>query len=63
VIDLVLAYANPVWTLYVLSVIVIVGAIVNAVLGKHFDHTLRAAMRHRPVETRDGKRVVVSTYQ
>jgi membrane protein len=76
VIDLILTYSNPgaaygvaggvlilLWTLYVLSVIVIVGAIVNAVLGKHFDRKLRAAMREQPYEATSGKRVEVSEYR
>ena len=76
VIDLILSYANPgaaygvagsvlilLWTLFVLSAIVIVGAIVNAVLGKHFDRKLRAALRVRPSETADRKHLVVSVYR
>jgi membrane protein len=76
VIDLILSYANPgaaygvagsvlilLWTLFVLSVIVVAGAIVNAVLGKHFDHQLRAGLRNRPYETLAGKHVAVSVYR
>ena len=76
VIDLILSYANPgaaygvagsvlilLWTLFVLSAFIVVGAIVNAVLGKHFDPKLRAALRSRPSETLHGKHVAVSVYR
>ena len=48
------------WTLCVGSVFNVVGAIVNAVLGKHVHHTLQAALRSRPAETRNGTHVAVS---
>jgi len=51
------------WTLFVLSVFVIVGSIVNAVLGKHFDRTLKAALQSQPYETAEGKHIAVSVYR
>jgi membrane protein len=75
-IDLILSYSNPgaaygvagsvlilLWTLFVLSVFVIAGAIINAVLGKRFDRTLKTALRSQPFETVDGKRIAVSVYR
>lgn len=75
-IDVILSYSNPgaaygvagsvlilLWTLFLLSAIAIVGAIVNAVLGRHYDRILRAALQSRPFETLDGKRVAVSEYR
>jgi membrane protein len=75
-IDLILSYSNPgaaygvagsvlilLWTLFVLSAIAIVGAIVNAVLGKRFDRKLKTALLSRPFETASGKRVAVSVYR
>src|SRR5215204_4419146 len=57
--DLLLRYSNPgsaygavgsvlilLWALFLVSAIVIVGGIVNAVLGRRYDRKLRDAMRH-----------------
>lgn len=74
--DLILTYSNPgaaygavgsvlilLWTLFMLSQIVVVGAIVNAVLGRHFDQTLIAGLQARPAELPDDKRVAMSVYR
>lgn len=74
--DLILTYSNPgaaygvagsvlilLWTLFILSAIVIVGAIVNAVLGRRYDRTLIAGLQSRPPELPRGKRIEVSTYR
>ena len=51
------------WALYLLSQIVVVGAIVNAVLGRRYDRTLRQALRDHPDQWRDRKEIVVSEYR
>jgi len=74
--DLILSYSNPgaaygvvgsvlilLWTLFVISAIVVVGAIVNAVLGRRYDRTLITGLQRRPVELPPGKRIAVAVYR
>jgi membrane protein len=74
--ELILSYSNPgaaygvagsililLWTLFMVSNIVVIGAIVNAVLGKRHDRTLIAGLQSRPSEIPAGKRIAVSTYR
>lgn len=74
--DLILRYSNPgaafgvagsvlilLWTFFILSAIVVVGAIINSVLGKHFDRTLIAGLQSRPPEMPGNKRIAVSVYR
>ena len=64
--DLILSYSNPgaaygaagsvlilLWSLFLLSAIVIVGGIVNAVLGRRNDHKLKTALRRHPEQQLD----------
>jgi hypothetical protein len=51
------------WTFFILSAIVVVGAIVNSVLGKHFDRKLIAGLQSRPPEMPSNKRIAVSVYR
>jgi hypothetical protein len=46
-----------------LSNFVVIGAIVNAVLGKRYDRTLIAGLQSRPPKMSAGKRIAVSTYR
>jgi membrane protein len=74
--SLILSFSNPgtaygaagsvlilLWALYLLSQIVVVGAIVNAVLGRRYDRTLRQALRDHPDQRRGRKAIVVSEYR
>jgi membrane protein len=74
--DLILTYSNPgaaygvagsvlilLWTFFILSAIVVVGAIINSVLGKHFDRKLIAGLQSRPPEMPGNKRIAVSVYR
>lgn len=74
--DLILTYSNPgaaygvagsvlilLWTFFVLSAIVVVGAIVNSVLGKRFDRKLIAGLQSRTPELPARKRIAVSVYR
>lgn len=74
--DLILRYSNPgaaygvagsvlilLWTFFVLSAIVVVGAIINSVLGKHFDRKLIAGLQSRTPELPGNKRIAVSVYR
>jgi membrane protein len=74
--ELILSYSNPgaaygvagsvlilLWTLFMVSNIVVIGAIVNAVLGTRHDRTLIAGLQSRPPEMPTGKRIAVSTYR
>lgn len=70
--DRILSYTNPgaaygvagsvlilLWSLYMVSQIAVIGAIVNAVLGKRYDHRLIEALNHRPAKpaAREGSAV------
>lgn len=74
--DLILSYSNPgaaygvvgsvlvlLWVLFILSAIVIVGAIINAVLGRRFDRKLITGLQSRPFEMPKGSRVATSVYR
>lgn len=74
--DVILTYTNPgaaygvagsvlilLWTLFILSVIVVIGAIINAVLGRRYDRKLIAGLQSRSPELPRGKRVAVSAYR
>lgn len=74
--DLILTYSNPgaaygvagsvlilLWTFFILSAIVVVGAIINSVLGKHFDRKLIAGLQSRTPEIPGSKRIAVSVYR
>jgi membrane protein len=73
--DLLLRFSNPgsafgaagsvlilLWTLFLVSAIVIVGGIVNAVLGRRYDRTLRDALRQPEKQPQRGE-IVVSEYR
>lgn len=51
------------WSLFMASQFVIIGAIVNAVLGFHFDRKLKAALRKHPEKRRDHGAIAVSVYR
>lgn len=74
--DLILSYSNPgaaygvagsvlilLWTFFILSAIVVVGAIVNSVLGRNFDRKLIAGLQSRKPEMPGNKRIAVSVYR
>ncbi len=74
--DLILTYANPgaaygvagsvlilLWTFFILSAIVVVGAIINSVLGKRFDRKLIVGLQSRTPELPSNKRIAVSVYR
>ncbi len=74
--DRILTYTNPgaayglagsvlilLWTLFILSAIVIVGAIINAVLGRRHDPKLIAGLQSRPPQLPRGKRIAITTYR
>ncbi len=74
--DLILTYSNPgaaygvagsvlilLWTFFVLSMIVVIGAIVNSVVGRHPDPKLIAGLQSRPPELPAGKRIDVEVYR
>jgi membrane protein len=75
VMDLLLRFSNPgsafgaagsvlilLWTLFVVSAIIIVGGIVNAVLGRRYDRTLRDALRD-PEKRPERGEIAVSVYR
>ena len=74
--DLILTYSNPgaaygavgsvlvlLWTLFIVSAIVIVGGIVNAVVARRFDRTLAVALRQHPEKRLDQRSIAVSEYR
>jgi membrane protein len=74
--QLLLSYTNPgtaygaaggvlvlLWSLFLISQIVIIGAIVNAVLSRHFDRKKIAALRKHPEKRLDHGEIVVSVYR
>jgi membrane protein len=74
--QLVLSYTNPgtaygaaggvlvlLWSLFLVSQIVIIGAIVNAVLSRHFDRKKISALRKHPEKRLDHGEIVVSVYR
>lgn len=73
--DLILTYTNPgaaygvagsvlilLWSLYMVSQIAVIGAIVNAVLGKRYDRRLIEALYRRPADLASSKDIAVSVY-
>jgi len=74
--DLLLRFSNPgsafgaagsvlilLWSLFLVSAIVIVGGIVNAVLGRRYDRKLRDALRRHPEKRPQLGEIVVSEYR
>ena len=74
--DLLLRFSNPgsafgaagsvlilLWALFLVSAIVILGGIVNAVLGRRYDATLRDALRRHPEKRPQGGEIAVSVYR
>jgi membrane protein len=74
--DLILGYSNPgtaygaagsvlvlLWSLFLLSTIVIVGGIVNAVLGRRYDRKLRDSLRRHPEKRLEHGEIAVSVYR
>jgi len=74
--DLILTYSNPgaaygvagsvlilLWSLYMVSQIAVIGAIVNAVLGKRYDRRLIEALYRRPAAQASSKDIAVSVYR
>jgi membrane protein len=74
--DVILTVSNPgaafgavgsvlilLWLLFVVSAIVIVGAIVNAVVGRRYDLRLKAALRQHPGKRLDPPEIAVTEYR
>ena len=74
--DLLLRFSNPgsafgaagsvlilLWALFLVSEIVIVGGIVNAVLGRRYDRTLRDSLRRHPEKLPERGEIAVSVYR
>jgi membrane protein len=74
--DFILSYSNPgaaygaaggvlilLWSLFLLSAIVVVGGIVNAVLGRRYDRTLRDSLRRHPEKRPERGEIAVSVYR
>jgi membrane protein len=74
--DLLLRFSNPgsafgaagsvlilLWSLFLVSAIVIVGAIVNAVLGRRYDRKLRDDLRRHPEKRPERGEIAVSVYR
>ena len=74
--DLLLRFSNPgsafgaagsvlilLWALFLVSAIVIVGGIVNAVLGRRYDRKLRDALRQHPEKRLQRGEIAVSVYR
>jgi membrane protein len=74
--DFILSVSNPgaafgavgsvlilLWMLFVVSVIVIVGAIVNAVAGRRYDRKLREGLRQHPEKQRNRPDIAVTEYR
>ncbi len=74
--DIILSYTNPgaaygvagsvlilLWSLYMVSQIAVIGAIVNAVLGKRYDRKLIEALYRRPASLASSKDIAVSVYR
>jgi hypothetical protein len=51
------------WALFLVSAIVIVGGIVNAVLGRHYDRKLRDGLRQHPEKRLEQGEIAVSVYR
>ncbi len=74
--DLILTYSNPgaaygvagsvlilLWSLYMVSQIAVIGAIVNSVLGKRYDRRLKEALYRRPAALASQEDIAVSVYR
>jgi membrane protein len=74
--DLILTYSNPgaaygvagsvlilLWSLYMVSQIAVIGAIVNGVLGKRYDRRLIESLYRRPAAQASSKDIAVSVYR
>jgi membrane protein len=74
--DLLLRFSNPgsafgaagsvlilLWALFLVSAIVIVGGIVNAVLGRRYDRQLRDGLRRHPEKRLERGEIAVSVYR
>jgi membrane protein len=74
--DLILRVSNPgsafgaagsvlilLWSLFIVSAIVIVGAVVNAVLGRRYDGKLKDGLRRHPEKRVDRGEIVVTVYR
>src|SRR5215217_3706638 len=74
--DLLLRFSNPgsafgaagsvlvlLWALFLVSAIVIVGGIVNAVLGRRYDRKLRNELRRHPEKLSERGEIAVSVYR
>jgi membrane protein len=76
VLDRILSYSNPgtaygvaggvlilLWTLYMLSQIVVIGAILNAVLARKYDRKFNDGLKSQPEKQRTPGKIAVMTYQ
>ena len=74
--DLILRFSNPgsafgavgsvlilLWSLYIVSTIVIVGAVVNAVLARRYDQKLKDGLRRHPEKRLDRGEIAVTVYR
>jgi membrane protein len=75
VLDRILSYSNPgsaygvagsvlilLWTLFMLSQIVVIGAILNAVLARHYDRKFIEGLKVQPEKRRNPGKIAVMTY-
>jgi membrane protein len=75
VLDRVLSYSNPgsaygvagsvlilLWTLFMLSQIVVIGAILNAVLARHYDRKFIDGLKLQPQRRGEPGKIAVMTY-
>ena len=51
------------WMLFIVSAIVIVGAIVNAVVGRRFDRKLATSLQEHPEKALDRGEIAVTVYR
>jgi len=74
--DLILRFTNPgsafgavgsvlilLWSLYIVSTIVIVGAVINAVLARRYDQTFKDGLRGNPEKRLDRGEIAVTVYR
>jgi membrane protein len=74
--DLILRVSNPgsafgaagsvlilLWSLFIVSAIVIIGAIVNAVLGRRYDRKMKDALRRHPEKRSNRGEIAVTVYR
>ena len=53
---------SSLWLLFVVSAIVVVGGIVNAVVGRRYDRKLKAQLRQHPEKRLNRPEIVIIEY-